>query len=381
MNLSKYEHAERKEAEASKDAPETPQDSGAEQKHHTLFGKQFTEKEQKTLFLYLVIGIVLMELAVTVGAIIISITNAQPSSSGVPHFQFPWIGYLVAVVMVPVLAMLLVNLVSLGFSRGARGGEDVNLEGVPQRMQTFYALVRGAPTVILFAGFVLMCAAIYYLDGVMSLLLKLGENFHLVAIWVVGGFAVAWMVSYVVRAWMHYKTKQMEAEYAFRHEVLERTGMVILDTKHAPTTELRMLPPVPGGQPGALPPAVDVDASLETNVEEMTEAAQAVKTGEVTWATRDSKDAEGNPIAEGDVIGIADGSIEAVDDSIDGAVLTLLGKMEAEDADTCTILAGEGYSDEDLEALVAKIEEAYDELEVDAQRGEQPLYPIVFSVE
>ena len=76
-----------------------------------------------------------------------------------------------------------------------------------------------------------------------------------------GGFAVAWMVSYVVRAWMHYKTKQMEAEYAFRHEVLERTGMVILDTKHAPTTELRMLPPVPGGQPGALPPAVDVDAS------------------------------------------------------------------------------------------------------------------------
>ena len=246
MNLSKYEHAERKEAEASKDAPETPQDSGAEQKHHTLFGKQFTEKEQKTLFLYLVIGIVLMELAVTVGAIIISITNAQPSSSGVPHFQFPWIGYLVAVVMVPVLAMLLVNLVSLGFSRGARGGEDVNLEGVPQRMQTFYALVRGAPTVILFAGFVLMCAAIYYLDGVMSLLLKLGENFHLVAIWVVGGFAVAWMVSYVVRAWMHYKTKQMEAEYAFRHEVLERTGMVILDTKHAPTTELRMLPPVPG---------------------------------------------------------------------------------------------------------------------------------------
>ena len=127
--------------------------------------------------------------------------------------------------------------------------------------------------------------------------------------------------------------------------------------------------------------AVDVDASLETNVEEMTEAAQAVKTGEVTWATRDSKDAEGNPIAEGDVIGIADGSIEAVDDSIDGAVLTLLGKMEAEDADTCTILAGEGYSDEDLEALVVKIEEAYDELEVDAQRGEQPLYPIVFSVE
>ena len=125
----------------------------------------------------------------------------------------------------------------------------------------------------------------------------------------------------------------------------------------------------------------DEGASLEENVESMTEAYAEVRTGEVTCAIKDSKDAHDNPIKEGDVIGIADGSIEAVDDSIDGAVLTLLGKMEAENADTCTILAGEGYSDEDLEALVVKIEEAYDELEVDAQRGEQPLYPIVFSVE
>ncbi|MCI9262722.1 MAG: DAK2 domain-containing protein, partial [Eggerthellaceae bacterium] len=127
--------------------------------------------------------------------------------------------------------------------------------------------------------------------------------------------------------------------------------------------------------------AVDQDASLETNVEEMTEAAQAVKSGEVTWAIKDSKDAEGNPIHEGDVIGIADGSIDAVDSTVEGAVLTLLEKMDADDADTCTILAGEDYTDEQLEALVARIEEAYEDLEIDAQRGGQPLYPIIFSVE
>ena len=127
--------------------------------------------------------------------------------------------------------------------------------------------------------------------------------------------------------------------------------------------------------------AVDQDASLETNVEEMTEAAQAVKSGEVTWATRDSKDAEGNPIHEGDVIGIDDGTIDAVDSTIEGAVLTLLAKMDANDADTCTLLAGEDYSDEQLEALVEQIEAAYEDLEVDAQRGGQPLYPVIFSVE
>ena len=245
------------EESATNPNPEPAQDE--KQSGETLFGKQFSAREQKSLFLYLVIGIVLVELAVTVGAIVYSITNAQPSpTGGAPRFRFPWIGYTVAVVMVPVLAMLLVNLVSMGFSRGSGGNE--NIEGIPQRMRTFFALVRGAPTVILFAGFVLMGAAIYYLDGVMALLLKLGEHFHLVAIWIVGGFAFAWTVSYIVRAWMHYKTRQMEAEYAFRQEVLERTGMVILETKHAPTTELRMLPPVPG-TPNGEPQALDVDVT------------------------------------------------------------------------------------------------------------------------
>ena len=126
---------------------------------------------------------------------------------------------------------------------------------------------------------------------------------------------------------------------------------------------------------------VDQEASLEDNIAEMTEAYAEVKTGEVTTAIKDSKDAHDNPIKDGDVIGIADGSIEAVGQDIDGVVMQLLAYMEAEDADTLTLLAGEDMSDEDLEALVEKIEEAYEDLEIDSHRGEQPLYPIILSVE
>ena len=61
--------------------------------------------------------------------------------------------------------------------------------------------------------------------------------------------------------------------------------------------------------------------------------------------------------------------------------MSLLDTMEAEDADTLTLLAGEDFSDEQLDALVERIESRFDELEIDAHRGEQPLYPIVFSVE
>ena len=125
----------------------------------------------------------------------------------------------------------------------------------------------------------------------------------------------------------------------------------------------------------------DDQASLEENIEAMTEAFSEVKTGEVTTAIKDSRDAQGNPIAAGDVIGIADGSIDAVGSSIEDVVLALLEEMEADDADTCTLLAGEDYSDEALDALVERIETRFEDLEIDPHRGDQPLYPVILSVE
>ncbi len=123
------------------------------------------------------------------------------------------------------------------------------------------------------------------------------------------------------------------------------------------------------------------EASLEDNAEEMTEAFAEVKTGEVTTAIKDSKDAHGNPIKDGDVIGIADGSIEAVGVDIAGVVMSLLEVMEADDADTLTLLAGEQFTDDEFESLVERIQDEYEDLEIDSHRGEQALYPVIFSLE
>lgn len=125
----------------------------------------------------------------------------------------------------------------------------------------------------------------------------------------------------------------------------------------------------------------DPEASLEDNIEAMTDAFAEVKTGEVTVAIKDSHDSKGNPIAEGDTIGIADGSIDAVGSSIIDVVMDLLKEMDAEEADTCTVLAGIDFTDDQLQELVERIEEEYEDIEVDPHRGEQPLYPVVFSVE
>ena len=126
---------------------------------------------------------------------------------------------------------------------------------------------------------------------------------------------------------------------------------------------------------------VNEDATLEENVESMTEAYADVVTGEVTTAIKNSKDAHGNPIKEGDVIGIANDAIEVVGSDVEAVIMDLLDSIDADEADTLTLLAGEDMTDETFEALVERIEELYEDLEVDAHRGDQPLYPMVLSVE
>ncbi len=121
--------------------------------------------------------------------------------------------------------------------------------------------------------------------------------------------------------------------------------------------------------------------SLDENVELMSQALAEVKTGEVTQAIKDAKDSNGKPISAGDTIGIADGSIEAVGSSVEEVVMALLAYMGAPEADTCTILAGEDMEQGRFELLVSRIEETYGDLEIDPHRGEQPLYPIILSLE
>ena len=128
--------------------------------------------------------------------------------------------------------------------------------------------------------------------------------------------------------------------------------------------------------------AVDPEAGLEDNVEAMTEAIQGVRGGEVTTAVRDSQAADGTPIHDGDVMGIQDDSIDVVGSDVAQVTLELIAKMQdEEEGDSLTILAGQDMDDEAFEALVAAIEEAQPDLEVDPHRGEQPLYPVIFSIE
>ena len=121
------------------------------------------------------------------------------------------------------------------------------------------------------------------------------------------------------------------------------------------------------------------EADVEGNLEEMTEAITNVKTGQVTYAIKDTT-YEGLEIKEGDYMGMFEKSIiVAVPDKMQ-AVKTLVDQMVDEDAEIVTLIAGEDASEEEVEELVAYIEDNYD-AEVDLHRGDQPVYCFVLGVE
>jgi dihydroxyacetone kinase-like predicted kinase len=81
-------------------------------------------------------------------------------------------------------------------------------------------------------------------------------------------------------------------------------------------------------------------------------------------------------------MGIEDGAITVVGSDVTDVTLRLIDRMQAADeCDTLTILAGEDLSDDEFEAIQDAIADAQPDLEIDAHRGEQPLYPIIFSLE
>lgn len=119
---------------------------------------------------------------------------------------------------------------------------------------------------------------------------------------------------------------------------------------------------------------------LDAIVSAMTDAAHAVRTGEITTAVKDAKGKVGD-IKEGQVIGIADHEIVVAGDVIEDVALDLAKQLAGEDAETLTILAGADFGDERLASFAESVEAALPELDVQTLRGEQPLYPIIMAAE
>ncbi|MFD2925482.1 DAK2 domain-containing protein [Halobacillus naozhouensis] len=123
------------------------------------------------------------------------------------------------------------------------------------------------------------------------------------------------------------------------------------------------------------------EADLIANQEEMSSLMAQVKSGQITYAVRDTQ-IDGLSIEKGHFMGISEGKISSAQKDKLATAKDLLKEMiDEEEDEIVTIISGEEANEQEVEALEAYLEEHYEDMEVEIHRGDQPIYSFVFSVE
>ena len=122
------------------------------------------------------------------------------------------------------------------------------------------------------------------------------------------------------------------------------------------------------------------DCSVEENVERMTAEMSRVKTGQVTYAVRDTE-LDGKVIKENDIMGIGDQGIVAVGQDIADTTVEMIMELVDDESELISIYYGADVTEEDAEAIAEKVSEVCSGVEVEVNYGGQPIYYYLVSIE
>ena len=147
----------------------------------------------------------------------------------------------------------------------------------------------------------------------------------------------------------------------------EDKNIIVLATANAPQGISAMI-------------AFDSTMTLEDNKNNMLEAVSNVKSGQVTYAVRDTS-IDGKAIHEGDIMGIGDKGLVSVGNDISDVTFDLIKDAVDEDSELISIYYGTDVKKEDAEAFAARVEESFPDCDVQNYYGGQPIYYYIVSVE
>ena len=190
-----------------------------------------SEKQRRELWLYIAVSIATVELLITTGAILYGFM--APGSGNAKTFAFPWLSWGAVAVIVPTLILLLVHFADVGLFRPPGKDSDSEWqERLPERMQRIYSIIRGAPVIVILLAIILLGFALMTLDGALSALVSLGSVLVPYIPHILGAVVLLAAIFTGASAWLSYRTRKLMAEYEFRRQVLEQTGVIIVD-KHS----------------------------------------------------------------------------------------------------------------------------------------------------
>ena len=124
----------------------------------------------------------------------------------------------------------------------------------------------------------------------------------------------------------------------------------------------------------------DHEGDVDSNESTLKEAIQMVKTGSVTYAVRDTE-IDNIEIKEGNMLGLVEGKIKKVGEDYCTVAEEIIESMVDEDSELITVFYGSDVEEEKLNDLIKKLEEKYEDADVQCYNGEQPLYYFIMSVE
>ena len=150
-------------------------------------------------------------------------------------------------------------------------------------------------------------------------------------------------------------------------DIIEDKTIIVVPTKTIPQGITAMI-------------SFSPDMSPEENLEAMKDASQCVRTGEITYAVRNTT-IDGHAIEKDDIMALGDDGLLAVAKEKDQAVLEAVKAMVNDESEIITIYYGQDIPEEEAEALAARIRKAYPQVETELQYGGQPIYYYFLSVE
>ncbi|MFS0861446.1 DAK2 domain-containing protein [Fredinandcohnia sp. 179-A 10B2 NHS] len=177
--------------------------------------------------------------------------------------------------------------------------------------------------------------------------------------------------------------KAIESVHAENYIILPNNKNIIMAAEQAATVvggNVIVVPSktVPQGMTALL--AFNPTVELTDNESSMKDALGNVKTGQITYAVRDTN-IDGIDISKDDFMGIADGKIVVTNPEKFQAAKDLLANIITDEDEIVTIIYGQDASEDDVNSLVDYLESEYEDIEVEVHNGNQPLYAFIFSIE
>jgi len=122
------------------------------------------------------------------------------------------------------------------------------------------------------------------------------------------------------------------------------------------------------------------DLEMDVNVKSMEESLSYVKTGEITFAVRETKSSVGD-IKKGDVIGFYNNKLVVIGDDLIENTISLIEKMLDEESEIITLYCGKDLADKEKKEIENKLKGKFLDKEIEIHNGGQPLYPFLISIE